>query len=570
MKTYLHPLYKTIAVIMLLLSAFLAGCHDNAVDDSLVFSNDDLLLKAAGDTAVIDVTAGSRWSAESMADWCTIEKGQGVNEGKLIICVAPSDDIYERGTAVKVTCGDNIVRLSVRQNGMVFKVEEDKKNLDFNPKPSTEVLKIRTNMAWKVEIADKSGWLQVSDTIGTGNADLVFSSSDNSQAYERTSVIRIHYGIRSVKLTATQEGGIRLDGHIKAHLSNRPLDKALNLIFLGDGFIAEDLITETGAFEQAVEEACKALFEIEPYKTYKDYFNVYSIASESKQREIPSVAPTTSPATTPFYTYFTEMSTFQTVLSYSKPKIEAYCSKILGMTTDILERNTVVVLLVNDERYGGQTYFLPSGLTISLIPLNRDTQLPGGFTNLFLHEVGGHAIGHLADEWSEPDRLFTAEAQTYLNGRQKDLYSQTAQPARTGFYGNVVSHRLAYPSFLWTRFYSYAFKGHSDYISRLEICHGGLGYTSDQSVKPQLNICHAAEKNCMIDHLPYFNDVCRYLIAYRINVIAGETEDSYSNLWTDSKFPVLFFEKDKPTTPPDLPVSADRPHLPEPIWWSNE
>ena len=60
MKTYLHPLYKTIAVIMLLLSAFLAGCHDNAVDDSLVFSNDDLLLKAAGDTAIIDVTAGSR------------------------------------------------------------------------------------------------------------------------------------------------------------------------------------------------------------------------------------------------------------------------------------------------------------------------------------------------------------------------------------------------------------------------------------------------------------------------------------------------------------------------------
>ncbi len=567
MKTYLHPLYKTIAAIMLLLSVFLAGCHDNAVDDSLVFSNDDLLLKAAGDTAIIDVTAGSHWNAESMADWCTIEKGQGVNEGKLIICVAPSDDIYERGTAVKVTCGDNIVRLSVRQNGMVFEVEEDKKNLDFNRKPSTEVLKIRTNMAWKVEIADKSGWLQVSDTIGTGNADLVFNSSDNSQAYERTSVVRIHYGIRSVKLTATQEGGIRQDGHIKAHLSNRPLDKALNLVFLGDGFIAEDLITETGAFEQAVEEACEALFEIEPYKTYKDYFNIYSIASESKQREIPSVAPTTSSATTPFYTYFTEMNTFQTKLSYSKPSIEAYCSKILGMTTDILERNTVVVVLVNDERYGGQTYFLPNGLTISLVPLNRDTQLPGGFTNLFLHEVGGHAIGHLADEWSESDRLFTTQAQSYLTEKRKALFSGD-QPARTGFYGNIAAHRLPYPSFLWQHYYSYVFKGHNDYIERLQIYHGGLGYTSDQDAK--LNICHSTEKNCMIDHLPWFNDICRYLIAYRINVIAGETEDSSSNLWTDSKFPVLFFEKDKPTTPPILSVSTDRPHLPEPIWETYE
>ncbi len=74
----------------------------------------------------------------------------------------------------------------------------------------------------------------------------------------------------------------------------------------------------------------------------------------------------------------------------------------------------------------------------------------------------------------------------------------------------------------------------------------------------------------MIDHLPWFNDICRYLIAYRINVIAGETEDSSSNLWTDSKFPVLFFEKDKPTTPPTLSVSTDRPHLPEPIWETYE
>ena len=57
-----------------------------------------------------------------------------------------------------------------------------------------------------------------------------------------------------------------------------------NLIFLGDGFITDDLIAETGVFDKAVEEAYEALFAVEPYKTYKEYFNVWSVACESKER----------------------------------------------------------------------------------------------------------------------------------------------------------------------------------------------------------------------------------------------------------------------------------------------
>ena len=74
---YLQRLHGIAITGFVLLVTVLSGCDDDTVNGFLQFSDDNLLLKAAGDTAVIDVTAGSGWEAESMADWCTAEEGQG-------------------------------------------------------------------------------------------------------------------------------------------------------------------------------------------------------------------------------------------------------------------------------------------------------------------------------------------------------------------------------------------------------------------------------------------------------------------------------------------------------------
>ena len=92
-----------------------------------------------------------------------------------------------------------------------------------------------------------------------------------------------------MKLTASQNGGIRADGNVQKHQGERELTNGFNLIFLGDGFTSDDLIAETGVFDLAVEEACEALFAVEPYKTYKEYFNVWSVAfRKSAGPELPS------------------------------------------------------------------------------------------------------------------------------------------------------------------------------------------------------------------------------------------------------------------------------------------
>ncbi len=74
------------------------------------------------------------------------------------------------------------------------------------------------------------------------------------------------------------------------------------------------------------------------------------------------------------------------------------------MNDNILKTNSVVIVLVNDERYGGSTYWFidPADASdvdyraISYIPLNRDTQLPGGFTNIFFYMK---SVDTLSENW---------------------------------------------------------------------------------------------------------------------------------------------------------------------------
>lgn len=537
-----HRFFKTILIGCSLLAVGLWGCSDDEVNGFLSFSEDNLLLKAAGDEVVVDVTAGSDWTAESMANWCTAEKNA---DGKLVIRVTPSDDIYERGTAVKVNCGDNVVRLSVRQEPMSFEILEEKKTLNFEKGISTDVLKIRTNLNWKVELTDDATWLEAVDTVGTGDVDLTFKTTDNSQNGERATTVRLRYGVRSIKLVATQKGGIRLEGHIAKHTGNREVGDGYNLVFLGEGFTTEDMIEGSGAFDLAVEEALSALWEIEPYKTYKEYFNVYSIAVSSKEKGISKAGEESKESA--FGVIYKEVDGVpQLDMTSGLSKAWQYASGIMGMTEEILNNQTAVVVLVNDEVYGGQTYFYEDSYrALSVVPLNRDTQLPGGFTNIFLHEVGGHAIGKLADEWSVADNAFTSSAKTDIQSKVGKLYYlNLAFP--------TVPALLPYPQYYWSLIGNAA-----AYKGILGGFDGGCGYVSSS-----LMIVHSEERSCMLNHQPYFSVACRWAIVQNLMFRLGIYE--YSSAGQNSLYQ-YFLEHDSFVVP-EAPVLSNRPQLPQPIF----
>ena len=122
-----------------------------------------------------------------------------------------------------------------------------------------------------------------------------------------------------------------------------------------------------------------------------------------------------------------------------------------------------------------------------MVPLNRDTQLPGGYTNIFLHEVGGHAIGKLADEWSVGGNALTSSARADITTqRNRHYYQNLAFP--------TVAALLPYPQYYWSPFGSVA-----AYKGILGGFDGGCGYVSGS-----LLIVHSEERSCMLNHQPYF------------------------------------------------------------------
>ena len=395
------------------------------------------------------------------------------------------------------------MRLAVRQEPMVFEVTDGKKSLAFNKRVSYDTLKIHTNMDWKVEIADTTGWLQVADTVGSGDSELVFITTDNSQKKERSTTVRLKYGVRTMKLTASQNGGIRADGNVQKHQGERELT------------------------------------------------NVWSVACESQERG----AGTSESGNTALFSYFNEDNR----IIGNNTTAFSYASKILGMNDAILQTNSVVIVLVNDERYGGSTYWFGDPTdrndtdyrTISYVPLNRDIQLPGGFTNIFLHEVGGHAIGKLGDEWST-EQLFTTEDKTlityYKNYR---LYCYNV--------GLPTSERLitSYPEMSW-QFFRYVSGSTARYSEVLKPADGGYGCVSD--IANKAFVSHCEEESCMINNVPYFNVASRYAIVqwllFRLNVYEYSPQGMTGLV-------NYFFEHDQYELPADYTVS-DRPPLPMP------
>ena len=69
---------------------------------------------------------------------------------------------------------------------------------------------------------------------------------------------------------------------VPVHISGDP-ENRWNLVILGDGYTAEEM----GDFDEAVERHMNVMWSIEPYRSYKNYINVYAV-------QIPSVDSGTS------------------------------------------------------------------------------------------------------------------------------------------------------------------------------------------------------------------------------------------------------------------------------------
>jgi hypothetical protein len=151
------------------------------------------------------------------------------------------------------------------------------------------------------------------------------------------------------------------------------------IIFIGDGYTAADLAG--GEYARVGADSIELMLETAPISYYRKSFNAYIVFAESGERGSDS-----SPAVDERDTIFDTTFGYSGIDRLLVPQNVQECLRYCALAVADPEAIDIVLLSVNDDRYGG------SGGLIATFSRNELS------AQIAVHEIG-HSFGGLADEY---------------------------------------------------------------------------------------------------------------------------------------------------------------------------
>ena len=277
-------------------------------------------------------------------------------------------------------------------------------------------------------------------------------------------------------------------------LQEKGVGNGVNIVILGDCFDAKDI--SEGKYLKAMQDAYTYFFDIEPYVTYKDYFNVYTVFGMSADSGMGTVNTIREARFGSQYTLNAGVSPdFETVFAGA-------C--VAPINDDVA--TTLVILVENSNEYSGLCYMWGDGSAVALVPMSTDPA-PYDFQGLVHHEAGGHGFGKLADEYIYHNAFISA-----CSMGCGDLRPVVNKFKSYGFYENISltgdwnkvpwSHLMFDPQF----------------SNVVDVYEGAYMHTR--------GVFRSEATSCMNNNIAYYNAISRESMVKRIMKYAGE-EYSY-------------------------------------------
>ncbi|MBR1415535.1 MAG: fimbrillin family protein [Prevotella sp.] len=289
----------------------------------------------------------------------------------------------------------------------------------------------------------------------------------------------------------------------------------IDIMFVGDGYDAEDI--SNGTYLDDVKQRMEYFFGIEPYKTYRNYFNVHAAISLSEESGIQTL---NTWCETKFHTTYKggkqRLETFpEEVMTYVLEDISS------GAVTPENINRSLVICLLNSDEYEGVTNIYESGAAVAFCP-RSSRSYPYDSRGIIQHEAGGHGFGKLADEYIYHDtwiQVCTCQCCEHLKPTLSRIGLLTWQSL--GFYRNV-SAKGRYNTIEW----SHLIFDHR-YSDIADIYEGAYFH--------QHGVYRSEVNSCMNNNVAYYNTWSRQLIVERIMEAAGETFDYEAFVRNDSR-----------------------------------
>ena len=375
----------------------------------------------------------------------------------------------------------------------------------------TLILRAESGAAWSVESCPD--WVTVTPSSGVGKTEITISvnemrvgdvSTFDVETYESWgSTTSTTYNGRAgevvflldgkdyrTRTTVEQYDYEYGDGDV---ITNHTATKGngVNIVFMGDCFDAQDIATSK--YINGINEAIEHFFAIEPYATYKEYFNVYTVFGLSPDSGMGTVNTIREAKFGSQYMLNAGLQTDGTVC------FEYACKTPTINTNNICQ--TPIVLIENSYEYDGVTHMWDDGSAIALVPMSQD-EYPYDFRGVLQHEAGGHAFGKLGDEYIYHNGFITA------CGMCGDASIPVRHAHSLGWYKNLSLTGNIY-DVAWSHLIF-----DEKYQNTVDVYEGGYMHTRG---------CFRSEQNsCMNNLIPYFSAISRQAIVERIMEYAGE------------------------------------------------
>lgn len=382
------------------------------------------------------------------------------------------------------------------------------RNLSISPMAASAIntectrdLLLRADDEWIVESAPD--WVSLDQTEGKGKTELklTFSSmAQGSATREGEVVFKLkEKDYRTVCKVSQYDYQYAEDENVT--LASATKGSGVNVVLLGEGYSAKDI--SEGKMMTDVNEAVTHFFDIEPYKSYKDYFNVYTRVAVSPESGIGGV---NTIVRNKFDTYATGGVSYT---SRDEKALISYAADAPGIGEQNIDK-TLVIVIPNSTDYGGVTRMYGSGLAIAYCPLSSDSY-PYDFRGIVQHEAGGHGFGKLGDEYIYMNSFIEACPPPPVPICLYEHVDEFNNAKAYGWYENLsLSGKMNEVPWSHLLF-------HEKYSQLVDIYEGGF-YHSRGVFRSEYN-------SCMNNNIPYYSAISREAIVQRIKTLAGESFD---------------------------------------------
>lgn len=140
-------------------------------------------------TQYISFTTDGNWSLTKDADWISVDRTSGSGSATLGITVEENNTTAMRSGIVSLSIADKSFTISINQDCKYVTLSSSA--FTFTADEGTTKVFIGSNTQWNAKVCEGSEWLSVTPSIGSENAEVTISVSENKTIDKRTGKIEI-------------------------------------------------------------------------------------------------------------------------------------------------------------------------------------------------------------------------------------------------------------------------------------------------------------------------------------------------------------------------------------------